>query len=59
MTSEGEPEQSYVRAVINGKAEVMSGCEDGPEDSCSWKAFRDFVDDRVERYGDWESVCEV
>ena len=40
---------SFVRAVVHGKAEVMAGCEDGPEGSCKWPTFRKFVDDRVER----------
>ena len=51
--------QSYVRAVVNGKQEVMGGCEDGPGGACKWGTFRDFVDGRVEKYGDWESVCDV
>ncbi|ORX36155.1 histidine phosphatase superfamily [Kockovaella imperatae] len=54
----GSPSHSFVRAVVNGKAETMTGCEDGPEGSCRWKTFRKFVDDRVERWGDWESVCD-
>lgn len=49
---------SFVRAVVNGKQEKMAGCEDGIGHACSWETFRTFVQDRAERWGDWESVCE-
>ncbi|ORY25534.1 histidine phosphatase superfamily [Naematelia encephala] len=49
----------YVRAVVNGKHEVMHGCEDGLDGSCRWKTFHDWVDERALRWGDWESVCDV
>ncbi|WWC64640.1 uncharacterized protein I303_107251 [Kwoniella dejecticola CBS 10117] len=48
----------YVRAVVNGRAEKMSGCEDGLEQGCKWETFDKWVDERAERWGDWESVCE-
>ncbi|OCF61165.1 hypothetical protein L486_00810 [Kwoniella mangroviensis CBS 10435] len=50
--------EEYVRAVVNGRAEKMSGCEDGKEGSCKWKTFDKWVDERAQRWGDWESVCE-
>jgi acid phosphatase len=50
--------QDYVRAVVNGKMEVMTGCEDGLEGSCKWETFEKWVDERIERWSDWASVCE-
>lgn len=49
---------SYVRAMINGKQEVMGGCEDGVRGSCKWKTFKQCIEHRVKLYKDWESVCE-
>ncbi|WRT70288.1 uncharacterized protein IL334_007286 [Kwoniella shivajii] len=48
----------YVRAVVNGIQQTMSGCEDGLEGSCKWKTFDKWIDQRAARWGDWESVCE-
>ncbi|WWD19579.1 hypothetical protein CI109_104040 [Kwoniella shandongensis] len=48
----------YVRAVVNGRHEIMSGCEDGLDGSCKWKTFHDWITERAERWGDWESVCD-
>ncbi|KAK8853162.1 hypothetical protein IAR55_003863 [Kwoniella newhampshirensis] len=48
----------YVRAVVNGKHEIMSGCEDGLDGSCKWKTFHDWIDERAQRWSDWESVCD-
>ncbi|WVQ84695.1 hypothetical protein IAT38_006851 [Cryptococcus sp. DSM 104549] len=48
----------YVRARVNGKQQIMSGCEDGVEGSCKWETFYKFVDDRAALWGDWESVCD-
>jgi len=50
--------QSYVRAVVNGQQEEMGGCSDGVWNSCKMETFKRWVDERVEKYGDWESVCE-
>ncbi|WWC91642.1 uncharacterized protein L201_006588 [Kwoniella dendrophila CBS 6074] len=51
-------QQDYVRAVVNGRAEKMSGCEDGLDGSCKWETFDKWIDERAQRWGDWESVCE-
>ncbi|OCF38157.1 hypothetical protein I316_00381 [Kwoniella heveanensis BCC8398] len=48
----------YVRAVVNGIQETMSGCEDGLEGSCKWETFDRWIDERAQRWGDWESVCD-
>ncbi|KAK4686422.1 acid phosphatase, partial [Tremellales sp. Uapishka_1] len=48
----------YVRAVVNGKHERMSGCEDGLEGSCRWETFETWINDRAERWDDWASVCD-
>ena len=50
--------KSFVRAVVNGKQERMSGCEDGIGHSCAWDTFSGWVQQRSERWGDWESVCD-
>ncbi|KAL7420078.1 hypothetical protein Q5752_005043 [Cryptotrichosporon argae] len=49
----------YVRAVVNGKHEVMGGCEDGVDGSCRWDTFADWVEARAQRWGAWESVCTI
>ncbi|WVF73032.1 hypothetical protein IAT40_007850 [Kwoniella sp. CBS 6097] len=48
----------YVRAVVNGIQETMSGCEDGLEGSCKWETFDKWIDERAQKWGDWESVCD-
>lgn len=53
-----ETKQDYVRAVVNGKMEVMAGCEDGLEGSCKWGTFKKWVREREERWSGWEGVCE-
>ncbi len=42
---------------MNGKNEIMGGCEDGVEGSCNWETFQRFVEERAERWSDWTSVC--
>lgn len=49
---------SFVRAVVNGKMERMADCEDGIGHACKWETFGEFVNQRAERWGDWESVCD-
>jgi hypothetical protein len=53
-----ETKESYVRAVVNGKQEEMGGCDDGVWGSCKWETFSKWVEERIERYKDWESICE-
>jgi len=50
--------ESYVRAVVNGQQEEMGGCSDGIWGSCKMETFQQWVEDRVNMYADWESVCE-
>lgn len=52
------PQGEYVRAVVNGKQERMYGCDDGIDWSCKWETFDRWVDERAQRWGDWESVCD-
>ena len=53
-----DTKESYVRAVVNGKQEEMGGCDDGVWGSCKWGTFSKWVEERIERYKDWESICE-
>lgn len=55
---DGDKEDEYVRAVVNGKQERMYGCDDGVGGSCRWETFDRWVDERARRWGDWESVCD-
>ena len=41
-------EQSYMRVDVNGLA-----------GSCKMETFQGWVNARVERWGDWASVCEI
>lgn len=56
---EGADEGEYVRTLVNGKAYEMGGCTDGPEESCKWDTWVDWVEERATRWGDWENVCKV
>lgn len=53
-----DDEESFARVVINGKQEVMGGCDDGVAGSCKWSTFEKWIEERVDRWSDWESVCE-
>ncbi|RXK39846.1 hypothetical protein M231_02903 [Tremella mesenterica] len=55
--SSHKKKEDYVRAVVNGKHEIMYGCQDGVEGSCKWETFREWVDKRGEKWGDWAGVC--
>ncbi|KAK1926605.1 histidine phosphatase superfamily [Papiliotrema laurentii] len=53
-----ESDESFVRAVVNGKQEEMGGCSDGIWQTCKWETFKAWVEERAQQYADWESVCE-
>lgn len=54
----GEVVPSYVRVMVNGRQAVSSGCEDGPKGSCKWKTWKKWIDERVDRWGDFQGVCD-
>jgi len=59
LTKHGKGKKGdYVRAVVNGQQKRMSGCEDGIDGSCKWETWKEWVEQRVERWKDWEGVCE-
>ncbi|CDZ97842.1 Multiple inositol polyphosphate phosphatase [Phaffia rhodozyma] len=51
--------EKFVRCVVNGKVEIMGGCQDGIEESCKWETFINWVDERAARWGTWEEVCKA
>lgn len=55
---ECEDQETYVRALVNGREKVMGGCEDGLGGSCKWESWKQWVDERGERWGDWAGMCE-
>lgn len=48
---------SFVRVMVNGQQANMHGCESGPKGSCAWPDFKPWMDERIERYSDWDAVC--
>jgi hypothetical protein len=55
---ECEDDETYIRALVNGREKVMGGCEDGIGGSCKWETWRDWVEERGGRWGDWAGVCD-
>jgi acid phosphatase len=56
--TEGGEVGEYVRAMVNGREKVMGGCEDGVGGSCKWESWKNWLEERNGRWGDWASVCE-
>jgi len=46
----------YVRVLVNQSPQTMA-CADGPGESCSMDAFKDFVDSRGALYGGYTAKC--
>jgi hypothetical protein len=32
--------------------------ESGPAQSCAWEEWKEWIDDRLEQYSDWEGNCD-
>lgn len=54
-----DDKQNYIRAIVNGAAQAMDHCQDGPGNSCPIDQFKEFVDQRMTEYGDIEGACKV
>jgi len=53
---EGE-ERRFVRVIVNDGVVALSGCRDGPGESCPLERFLAFVKRRGEEVGDFREVC--
>lgn len=51
-------QEDYIRVVVNGASQKLDSCHSGPGGSCPLGDFKQFVDERVERYGDFEGACK-
>lgn len=47
-----------MRVMVNGKAEKMGGCDGGIEGTCEFGEWREWVDQRYERWSAFDKVCE-
>lgn len=48
---------SFVRVMVNGQQANMHGCDDGPGGSCAWADWKIWMDERLERWSDWDTAC--
>lgn len=53
-----DEEPSFVRVMVNGQQANMHGCESGPAQSCPWEEWKVWMDERLDRYSDWEGNCD-
>jgi hypothetical protein len=51
-------EQDYMRVIVNGAAQELDTCRDGPGGSCELGRFEAYVKERVERWKDFEGACK-
>ncbi|EAW13675.1 putative histidine acid phosphatase [Aspergillus clavatus NRRL 1] len=55
----GYDEGNYYRVLLNEDPQPLVGCRDGPGETCSERAFADFVRQRGAMYGDFSTACGV
>jgi hypothetical protein len=48
----------YFRVLVNRSPQQMPDCSDGPGESCSSSAFKNFVKERGELFGGYTEKCE-
>ena len=53
-----DEDPSFVRVMVNGQQANMHGCESGPAQSCPWEEWKEWIDDRLEQYSNWEGNCD-
>jgi len=53
-----DEDPSYVRVMVNGQQANMHGCESGPAGTCEWEEWKEWMDERLDRYSDWDAACE-
>lgn len=51
------PSGEYYRVLVNSSPQPLTECRNGPGDSCHAEDFEDFIQDRVERFGDFAERC--
>jgi acid phosphatase len=50
---------SFVRALVNGAPIPFPACQDGPGASCALGEFVGYIQERAQRYGDFDAACGV
>ncbi|GAA5964145.1 hypothetical protein JCM8115_005361 [Rhodotorula mucilaginosa] len=50
--------EEYIRVMVNGAPQPLGECQDGPGGSCKMDEFAQFVERRMELYGDISGACK-
>ncbi|KAM5344671.1 hypothetical protein ACJ41O_010533 [Fusarium nematophilum] len=60
MTCEipGVPDEEFIRFIANTAPRPLPLCQNGPGASCAFEEFKKIVSSGMERYGDFDRVCE-
>jgi hypothetical protein len=59
VCADGDHADEYVRVIVNSTPVPLPACHSGPADSCPMKDFEAFMEDRLERYGDFAGACGI
>ena len=49
----------YYRVVVNNSPQVLPGCNDGPNESCSSAGLQQFMSERAAMFGGYSQKCNV
>ncbi|TVY45671.1 Acid phosphatase [Lachnellula occidentalis] len=51
-------DEEYIRIIANSAPRPIPKCQDGPGASCSFHDFTDLVEKGMEKYGDFDGICQ-